>query len=77
MFSAKNLPYKYSAWQLFCFCELEGVKITVATFNLWFQYAEIYTCWKSAHVSKGKAMLNYDILQASYLQDGLCSVRED
>lgn len=77
MFCAKNLSYKDLAWQLFCFSKLKGVKVTVATFKLWFQYTEIYTCWKSTDVSKGKAMLNNDILQASYLQDGLCSVRED
>lgn len=53
------------------------MKISVATFKLRFQYAEIYALWKSADMSKAKAIFNYDILQASYLQYGLCSVGED
>lgn len=53
------------------------MKISVATSKLLFQYAEIYALWKSADMSKGKVVFNYDILQASYLQYGLCSVSED
>lgn len=72
-----ELSHKYLFWQQFSFSELKERKISVATFKLWFQYAEIYDPWWSKDMTKAKAIFNYDVLQTSYLQYGLCSVTED